>query len=181
MSFPVDGMAVEIREWSRIKDFEEPIIQSFAKWNAKAMLGVTENVVMRRAGDDGERLWALLNTARSLQGKFVAYSSIVCVCLSIVLYDASRLFCMMPVYACRFFCMMSVYACRLFCMMPVYAYRLFCMMSVYACRLFCMMFVSACRLFCMMPVYACRLFCMMLWSWHGRGLERRAKNRVVRL
>ena len=68
MSFPVDGTAVEIRDWLRTKLFAEPIIENFANWDAEAMLGVTENVVMRRAGDDGERLWALLNTARSLQG-----------------------------------------------------------------------------------------------------------------
>ena len=70
MSFPVTGSAADVAEWLRIENFDKTIIDSFAKWNAKAMLGVMEDVVMRRAGDDGERLWALLNTARSLQGKF---------------------------------------------------------------------------------------------------------------
>ena len=77
MSFSVDGTAVEVRDWLRIKDFEEPIIKSFANWDAEAMLGVTENDVMRRACDDGDRLWALLNAARRLQGKFVSYSSLL--------------------------------------------------------------------------------------------------------
>ena len=70
MSFPVTGSAADVAEWLGTKLFAAPIIENFANWDAEAMLGVTENVVMRRAGDDGERLWALLNTARSLQGKF---------------------------------------------------------------------------------------------------------------
>ena len=34
------------------------------------MRGASEAVVMRRACDEGERLWALLNTAKNLEGKF---------------------------------------------------------------------------------------------------------------
>ena len=70
MSFPVNGSAADVAEWLGTKLFAAPIILSFANWDAEAMLGVKENVVMKRAGDDGERLWALLNTARNLQGKF---------------------------------------------------------------------------------------------------------------
>ena len=72
MSFPVTGSAADVAEWLRIEEFEEPIIQSFAKWNAKAMLGVTDIDLLLRIipGNEGIRLWALLNAARSLQGKF---------------------------------------------------------------------------------------------------------------
>ena len=42
MSFPVDGTAVEMKDWLRIKLFAEPIIENFANWDAEAMLGVTE-------------------------------------------------------------------------------------------------------------------------------------------
>ena len=70
MSFPVTGSAADVAEWLRIEDFDKTIIDSFAKWNAKAMLGVTEtDLKMKVPGDDGIRLWALLNAARSLQGK----------------------------------------------------------------------------------------------------------------
>ena len=74
MSFPVDGTAAEIGNWLRIEDFDESIIQSFVKWNANNMLGATE---IDLPGKEGRRLWALLNTARSLQGRFVAYSSLL--------------------------------------------------------------------------------------------------------
>ena len=71
MSFPVDGTAVEIREWLRNEKFNEETIQNFEDWNAAAMLGVSEtDLKMKVTGDDGIRLWSLLNTARSLQGKF---------------------------------------------------------------------------------------------------------------
>ena len=173
MSFPVDGAAVEITDWLRTKLFAESIIEIFANWDAEAMLGVTEiDLKADIPVKDGKRLWALLNTAKSLPGKFVAYSSIVCVCLSMVLYDVCV--CLSIVQYDAFECLSIVLydacewlsivlydvcdACRLFCMMSVYACRLFCVMPVYACRLFSMMPVNACRLFCMMSVYACRLF-----------------------
>ena len=71
MSFPVTGSAADVAEWLRIEEFEEPIIQSFAKWNAKAMLGVSETDLKADIPvKEGRRLWALLNTARNLQGKF---------------------------------------------------------------------------------------------------------------
>lgn len=38
--------------------------------DTEAMRGASEAVVMRRACDEGERLWALLNTAKNLEGKF---------------------------------------------------------------------------------------------------------------
>ena len=70
MSFPLTGKAADVANWLRSEDFEEATVQSFTKWKAEAMLGASEAVVMRRAGDEGERLWALLNTARNLQGEF---------------------------------------------------------------------------------------------------------------
>ena len=71
MSFPVTGSAADVAEWLGTEEFEEPIIQSFAKWNAKAMLGVSEtDLKADMPVKEGRRLWALLNTARSLQGKF---------------------------------------------------------------------------------------------------------------
>ena len=78
MSFPVDGTAVEIRDWLRTKLFAEPIIENFANWDAEAMLGGTEiDLKADIPVKEGRRLWGLLNTARSLQGKFVAYSSLL--------------------------------------------------------------------------------------------------------
>ena len=71
MSFPVDGTAVEIREWLRNEKFNEETIQNFEDWNAAAMLGGTESDIKADIPVRvGRRLWALLNTARSLQGKF---------------------------------------------------------------------------------------------------------------
>ena len=72
MSFPVTGSAADVAEWLRIENFDKTIIDSFAKWNAKAMLGVTDIDLLLRIipGNEGIRLWALLNAARSLQGKF---------------------------------------------------------------------------------------------------------------
>ena len=71
MSFPVTGSAADVAEWLRIEGFDKTIIDSFAKWNAKAMLGGTEGDVKADIPvKEGRRLWALLNAARSLQGKF---------------------------------------------------------------------------------------------------------------
>ena len=72
MSFPVTGSAADVAEWLRIENFDKTIIDSFAKWNAKAMLGGTEDDVKADIipANEGKRLWGLLNTARSLQGKF---------------------------------------------------------------------------------------------------------------
>ena len=71
MSFPATGSAADVAEWLGTKLFAAPIILSFANWDAEAMLGVTEtDLKMKVPGDDGIRLWALLNAARSFQGKF---------------------------------------------------------------------------------------------------------------
>ena len=72
MSFPVTGSAADVAEWLGTKLFAAPIIENFAKWDAEAMLGGTEGDVKADIipAMEGRRLWALLNTARSLQGKF---------------------------------------------------------------------------------------------------------------
>ena len=72
MSFPVTGSAADVAEWLQIEGFDKTIIDSFAKWNAMAMLGVTDIDLLLRIipGNEGIRLWSLLNTARSLQSKF---------------------------------------------------------------------------------------------------------------
>ena len=70
MSFPLTGNDADVEKWLRTKSFTELTIKNFADWDAEAMLGVSEAVVMRRAGDEGDRLWALLTTARNCQGKF---------------------------------------------------------------------------------------------------------------
>ena len=71
MSFPLTGKAADVAHWLRSEDFKEATIQSFTKWTAGAMLGVTEtDLKMKVTGDEGIRLWSLLNTARNLQGEF---------------------------------------------------------------------------------------------------------------
>lgn len=71
MSFPETGTAADVADWLRTKSFAELIIENLADWDAEAMLGVTETDLKLEVPDkDGRRLWALLNTARSLLGKF---------------------------------------------------------------------------------------------------------------
>ena len=70
MSFPLSGNDADVENWLRTNSFTELTIKKFADWDTKAMLGVSEAVVMRRAGDEGYRLWALLTTERNRQGKF---------------------------------------------------------------------------------------------------------------
>jgi SAM domain (Sterile alpha motif) len=83
MSFPVDGAALEITNWLRTKSFAEPTIVNFANWDAEAMLAVTEiDLKADIPPTEGRRLWALINAARSHQGKFVAYFS-YCLCMPV--------------------------------------------------------------------------------------------------
>ena len=71
MSFPLTGNAADVADWLRSEDFEEETIQSFTKWKAEAMLGGTETDIKADIPvKEGRRLWALLNTARNLQGEF---------------------------------------------------------------------------------------------------------------
>ena len=66
------GSAADVAEWLGTKLFAAPIVDNFANWDAEAMLGVTDIDLLLRIipGNEGIRLWALLNTARNLQGKF---------------------------------------------------------------------------------------------------------------
>ena len=71
MSFPLTGKVADVAEWLRTKDFTELTIENFAKWDAEDMLSVSETDLKTKVtGDEGIRLWALLNTARNLQGEF---------------------------------------------------------------------------------------------------------------
>jgi SAM domain (Sterile alpha motif) len=72
MSFPLTGKVADVAEWLRTKDFTELTIENFAKWDAEDMLSVTDIDLLLRIvpGNEGIRLWALLNTARNLQGEF---------------------------------------------------------------------------------------------------------------
>ncbi len=76
MRFPLTGTAVEICDWLRSQSFKEATIQNFEDWNAEAMLGGTESDIKADIPvKDGRRLWALLNTAKSTQGKLNYYLS----------------------------------------------------------------------------------------------------------
>ena len=67
MIFPVDGTATEIWEWLRTEEFDASSVQNLVKWNAKAMLGVSEaDLKLEVPGSEGRRLWALLSTAKTL-------------------------------------------------------------------------------------------------------------------
>ena len=66
MRFPAAGKVTDVAEWLRDQSFEETVIVNFVKWDAGAMLGASEAVIERKAGDDCERLSALLSRARGL-------------------------------------------------------------------------------------------------------------------
>ena len=71
MSFPLTGKVADVAKWLRTKYFTELTIENFAKWDAEDMLSVSETDLKTKVtGDEGIRLWALLNTARNLQGEF---------------------------------------------------------------------------------------------------------------
>jgi hypothetical protein len=71
MSFPLTGKAADVASWLRTKSFTELTIENFAVWDAEAMLGGTETDIKADIPvKEGRRLWALLNTARNLQGEF---------------------------------------------------------------------------------------------------------------
>jgi SAM domain (Sterile alpha motif) len=79
MNFPKDGLALEIKEWLETENFDPPIVENFVKWNAGAMLGMSEPAVMRKVpGDEGDRLWSLLNTAKTFQRKFLSVAALPC-------------------------------------------------------------------------------------------------------
>ena len=66
----MDGSAVEVENWLRTGKFDPSIIGIFAKWNAQAILHVSEAATMREVpGSDGERLWAPMSAAKTLQCK----------------------------------------------------------------------------------------------------------------
>ena len=71
MSFPLAGESTDVAAWLRTKSFAEQIIEIFADRDAEAMLGLSEtDLVDEVPGREGKRLWALLNSTRSHQGKY---------------------------------------------------------------------------------------------------------------
>ena len=42
MKFPVDGSATDVGNWLRNEEFDDFIIQKYVKWNATAMLAISE-------------------------------------------------------------------------------------------------------------------------------------------
>ena len=71
MTYSLTGSATDVANWLRSEDFDVATTQSFAKWTAKAMLAVSETDLKAKiTGDEGIRLWAVINEARNLQGKF---------------------------------------------------------------------------------------------------------------
>jgi SAM domain (Sterile alpha motif) len=64
----VDGSATEVGNWLRTEKFDASIINKFVKWNATAMLTISEaELKIDVLGMEGRRLWALLKTVRTLQ------------------------------------------------------------------------------------------------------------------
>ena len=71
--FPKCGDIKVTRAWLDKEGFE----RLFLGWKADALLGADKDYILKKAGEDkGERLWGLLNTARTMPtGNFLSHSS----------------------------------------------------------------------------------------------------------
>lgn len=64
----VDGSATDVGNWLRNEEFDDFIIQKYVKWNATAMLAISEAYIIKNSlSMEERRLLALLSASRHLQ------------------------------------------------------------------------------------------------------------------